>query len=147
MAVAGIAMVGLMLLASGNVILRMFGMPFAGTYELVGFLGALVIAFALGETQRRKDNVVVDIVSAGYRPVAARLTDAMQYLVTIAFFSIVAWRVFAYAGKVRETGELSETLKIIYHPVIYAVAFGFAMLALNLLVDLAAGLAAPKEER
>ena len=147
MAVAGIAMVGLMLLASGNVILRMFGMPFAGTYELVGFLGALVIAFALGETQRRKDNVVVDIVSSGYRPVAARLTDAMQYLVTITFFSIVAWRVFAYAGKVRETGELSETLKIIYHPVIYAVAFGFAMLALNLLVDLAACLAAPKEER
>ena len=54
MALAGVAVIALMLLASGNVIMRMFGKPFSGTYELVGFLGALVIAFALGETQRRK---------------------------------------------------------------------------------------------
>ena len=147
MAMAGVAVIALMLLASGNVIMRMFGKPFSGTYELVGFLGALVIAFALGETQRRKDNVVVDIISSGYRPLAARVMDALQYAATIAFFSIVAWRVFAYAGKVRETGELSETLKIMYHPVVYAVAFGFAVLALNLLVDLFARVAPAREDR
>ena len=147
MALAGVAVLALMFLASGNVILRMFGRPFSGTYELVGFLGALVIAFALGETQRRRDNVVVDIVSSNYRPLAARMMDVLQYAATITFFSIVAWRMFLYAGKVSETGEVSETLKVAFHPVVYAVAFGFAVLALNLAVDLVARMTASREDR
>ena len=44
----GIAVMALMLLATGNVVLRMFGMPYRGAYEIVSFLGAVVIAFALG---------------------------------------------------------------------------------------------------
>ena len=50
------------LLATGNVVLRIFHMPFRGTYEIVSFLGAIVIAFALGLPRKRKVHIVVDIL-------------------------------------------------------------------------------------
>jgi hypothetical protein len=37
--------------------------------------------------------------------------------------------------KLRETGELSETLKIIYYPFVFGVALGFAFLSLAGAVD------------
>ena len=58
--IGGIAVLALMALATGNVIMRIFGVPFRGAYELVSFLGAVVTAFALGYTQKRKFNIVVD---------------------------------------------------------------------------------------
>ena len=34
------------------------------------------------------------------------------------------------------TGEMSETLKIAYHPFMFLVSLGFAVLALTILLDL-----------
>ena len=61
--IGGVAVLALMMLATGNVLLRVVGMPFRGAYEIVSFLGAVVTAFALGYTQKRKFNIVVDILS------------------------------------------------------------------------------------
>jgi len=135
MVFGGLALLGLMVLATANVVLRIFGRPFSGTYELVGFLGALLIAFALGFTQKRKDHIVVDIVSRKFPAWLARPMDALKFLAETVFFAIVAWYVFQLGLRVREDGEVSETLKIAYHPFIYAVAAGFGLLALNLFVD------------
>jgi len=45
-----VTIVALMLLATGNVLLRLFHAPFRGTYEIVSFLGAIGVAFALHQT-------------------------------------------------------------------------------------------------
>ena len=45
--VAGIAITFIMLLTVADVILRIFRKPIVGTYELVGFSGAIVIGFAI----------------------------------------------------------------------------------------------------
>jgi hypothetical protein len=37
--------------------------------------------------------------------------------------------------KISKSGEVSETLKIVFHPFIYCVAFGFAVFALTLIID------------
>jgi TRAP-type C4-dicarboxylate transport system permease small subunit len=142
MVIAGVALVALMLLAAGNVILRLFGVPFSGTVELVGFLGVLVIGFALGETQRRKDHVVVDIVSKRYPPWLAMAADALQLVVSAAFFALIAWQVAAWGMSVRRSGELSETLKIVYYPLAFCLSASLWLLSFNLLVDLAVRLSA-----
>ena len=64
----GVAVLALMALATGNVCFRVFGMPYRGAYELVAFLGAVVTAFALGYTQRKKSHIVVDILTETFRP-------------------------------------------------------------------------------
>jgi TRAP-type C4-dicarboxylate transport system permease small subunit len=135
MVLGGIAILGLMVLATGNVVLRMLHIPFRGTYEIVSFLGACVIAFALGYTQATKSNIVVDILSEKFPPALANMLDRVVHLVIMVFFGIVAWQVYVYAMKLVESHEVSETLKVIYYPFVFCVALGFAVLALTGLVD------------
>jgi TRAP-type C4-dicarboxylate transport system permease small subunit len=136
MAAGGAALLLLVLLATGNVGLRIFHAPYAGTYELVSFLGAVVTASALAHTQRRKDHIVVDILSEKFPPLVKRLLDVVNYGVTCFLFAIIAWRIWIWGDTIRSGGELSETLKIIYFPFVYIVAIGFGLLAAVLLVDL-----------
>ncbi len=135
MVVGAVAVLFLMSLATINVVLRIFGAPYRGTYELVGYSGAIVIAFALGYTQQKKDHIVVDILSQHFPTKLNRILDGINYFVTMIFFAIVAWQVSVFGMRVVRAGEVMETLKAIYYPFIFAVAIGFGVLSLALLVD------------
>jgi TRAP-type C4-dicarboxylate transport system permease small subunit len=132
---AGVAVVALMLIAGGNVVLRLAGVPFRGAYELVGFSGAIVIAFAMGTTQKRKCHVMVDILAHHFPDRVNLWLDRVQYLITTVFFLIVARQVGIWGMTLSRSGELSETLKIAYYPFVHCVSLGFAVLSLTLLLD------------
>jgi hypothetical protein len=51
------------------------------------------------------------------------------------FFSVVSCKMAAWGWKIMQSGELSETLKVPYHPYIFAVAFCCALLAFTAAVD------------
>lgn len=147
MAVGGAALLLLVLLATGNVALRLFRVPFGGTYEVVAFLGAVVIAGALGHTQKKKDHIVVEILSERFPPAVKRVLDGASYAVSAALFTVVTWRVFLHGLMIQRSGELSETLKIPFHPFVYAVAAGFAVLVVTLLLDLLGVMYGPRGKR
>lgn len=134
--IGGVAVLSLMSLASINVCLRIIQMPYRGTYELVAFLGAIVTAFALGDTQRRKSHIVVDILSDRYPSWLKTIVDRIGYIVSMIFFLIISWVIFRWGGQIAASGEVSETLKIIYYPFVYLVALGFVTLSITLLIDL-----------
>jgi TRAP-type C4-dicarboxylate transport system permease small subunit len=142
---SGAAVVALMLLATGNVVLRIFHAPYRGTYEIVSFLGAIGVAFALASTQRRKGNIVVDILSSRYPAPVRRVVDAVSAGITALFFGIVAWQVAVWGGRLMAAGEVSETLKIIYHPFVFGVAAGFGLLSLTSLLDIPRALGKDRE--
>jgi TRAP-type C4-dicarboxylate transport system permease small subunit len=146
MVLGGIAVLGLMVLATGNVVLRVFQVPYRGAYEVVAFLGAVVIAFALGYTQRRKDHIVVDILTEKFPKKVNRLLDGVNYLITGVFFSLVTWQSFRFAMKIWNSHEVSETLKIVYHPFILCVASGFAVFTFTIFLDLVKTLAGTEEK-
>ncbi|SNB47256.1 Tripartite ATP-independent transporter, DctQ component [Geobacter sp. DSM 9736] len=135
MLAGGIALLLLVLLATGNVVLRIVKVPFAGTYEIVSFLGSLVIAGALGHTQRKKDHIVVDILSEKFPLLVKRFLDVVNFAVTCILFGIVSWQLVVWGDKLRLSGELSETLQFRYYPFVYGVAAGFALLTLVLFLD------------
>jgi TRAP-type C4-dicarboxylate transport system permease small subunit len=131
-----VAVLLLMSVATINVILRYpFKVPWRGTYEVVGLLGAIVIAFALGFTQKRKDHIVVDILTEKFPKKVNRILDGISYFITTIFFAIVSWQVLVWGLKIMRSGEVSETLKIAFHPVIFCVAFGFVIFSFTLLLD------------
>jgi len=136
MIAGGVALLALTLLATMNVALRIFRVPVSGAYEVVSFLGAVVTAGALGYTQKRKDHIVVDILSDKFPAPVKRVLDRVSYALILVFFSIVSWQTFVYGKRLLVTGELSETLKIAYYPFVFLVGFGFAVLALTVLLDL-----------
>src|SRR5512135_608092 len=136
MIAGGVSLLALTLLATMNVVLRIFQVPVSGTYEVVSFLGAIVTAGALGYTQKRKDHIVVDILSDKFPAPVKRVLDRISYLLILGFFSIVSWQTFVYAKRLMRTGELSETLKIAYYPFVFLVGIGFAVLSLTSFLDL-----------
>jgi len=136
MVAAGIALLALTLLATMNVALRIFRVPVGGTYEVVSFLGAIVTAGALGYTQKRKDHIVVAILSDTFPAPVKRALDRVSNALILVFFSIVSWQTFVYGKRLLVTGELSETLKIPYFPFVFLVSIGFAVLAVTILLDL-----------
>ena len=136
MIAGGVSLLALTLLATMNVALRIFQVPVSGTYEVVSFLGAIVTAGALGHTQKRKDHIVVDILSDKFPPAVKRILDPVSNVLILVFFVIVSWQTFVYGKRLMLTGELSETLKVAYYPFVFLVSAGFAVLALTVLLDL-----------
>lgn len=133
---AGASLLAVMGLSVANVVLRLLHVQFGGAYELVGFAGAVVIAAALGQTQEKKDHVPVDIITRRFPVWLNRGIDVLKYLLKLAFAIIVTWKMAWYGLKIARSGELSETLKVIYYPFIFAVAAGFAVLACTVVLDI-----------
>ena len=135
MIAGGVAVVALMVLATGNVVLRVFDVPFRGTYEIVSFLGALTVASALAYTQKHRDHIVVDVLAERFSPPVLRLVTIASDVVVALFFSVVSYKMALWGRKIMLSGELSETLKVPYHPYIFAVAFCCGLLAFTAAVD------------
>lgn len=147
LAVGGASLVLLTGLAVANMVLRLVGAPLQGSYELIGFCAAVSAALAFSYSQIRRDHIIVDIVTSKLSKTVNNILDKLNYMVSMTFFGIVAWQVYLYGVKIFVTGELSETLKVIFYPFIFAVSLGFACLSLTLLLDFFRALVEPSEER
>ena len=131
----GVFLVGMILLTCANIFVRQFYVPIRGTFELMGYAGAVVTAFALGYTQICRGHICVDIMVNSYRKRLKQWIGMINHGVCAGFFFIVAWQVVKKAMTLKTAGELSETLRIAYYPFTLAVAFGCFVLALALLAD------------
>jgi TRAP-type C4-dicarboxylate transport system permease small subunit len=133
--VAGLCLVAMILMTCANIFLRIVWIPLKGTYELMGYFGALVTAFALGYTQMKKGHIAVDVLVTLFNPKAQKLLQAINCLICTVFFAIAGWQIFQYATTLWRTGEVTETLRIGYYPFAYGVASGCLLLALVMLIE------------
>ena len=132
---SGFAIVTLTGIAAANMLLRVIYVPINGSYQLIGFCGAVATGFALGYTQIRKDQIIVTIFTDKFSHKTNKMLDGLNYFVNMIFFFIVSRETLKWGIKIARTGELSETLKIIYYPFIYCLSLGFAVLSFTLLID------------
>ena len=71
----GVALVGMIVLACANILVRTVGDPIRGTFELMGYGGAVVTALALAYTQKRRGHIAVDVLINRFPP---RLKKALS---------------------------------------------------------------------
>ena len=133
--VAGVSLVAMVLVTVGEMVFRMFGKPMAGTVETIGWLSATTTAFALGYTQIHQGHVSIDLFTRRLGPLLQVTVSVLVYLASTVLFVIVTWNVIRHAGVLRETGSLSETMKVIVYPWVYLVSLGCAGLTLALILD------------
>ena len=122
-------------LTCANIFLRAIWTPVKGTYELMGFLGAIVTAFALGYTQMKRGHIGIDLVVNQFSPRTRKMLNGINYLICMIFFALAGWQIAKWATILWKTGEVTETLRIIFYPFTYGVALGCIVLAIGLLVD------------
>ncbi len=135
--VAGAAIVAMMLLTSADVLLRLFRYPIPGTYEIIGFLGTVVTAFALGQTSVEKGHIAVEFLSSRLPLKGQLYLDGLEAMAGASLFGILAWQSAVYAEDLRRSGEVSLTLAMPIHPFAWGIAVGCALLCAVLMVDFA----------
>ncbi len=134
--VAGSFMVAMIVITCANIFSRIIWIPIKGTFELMGFFGAVVTAFALGYTQAKKAHISVDILVNLFPQQLQKIISGINNLICAVFFGLAGWQIAKLAGNLRASGEVTETLRIIYYPFTYGVALGCFLLALVLLIEL-----------
>ena len=143
--IGGVFLVAMVLMTCANIFSRNIWIPIRGTFELMGYFGAIVTAFALGSTQLKKGHIAVDVLINTFSDNTKKILQVVNNGICAVFFSIAAWQIAVKATTLKNTGEVTETLRIIYYPFTYAVAFGCLVLALILLTDLLKSLIPQKE--
>ncbi|MDJ0801327.1 MAG: TRAP transporter small permease [Desulfobacterales bacterium] len=142
--VAAAAVTGMMLLTCMDIVLRLFRRPIPGTYEVVGFLGAVFAAFSLGYTSANRGHIAVDFLVQKLPPRAQTVIDGVNALVCAVLFGLLARQSMRYAADLQSFGEVSMTLQMPVYPFVYGIAAGcgllVAILAVRVLKNLALAL-------
>jgi len=135
MVIGGVALTAIVALTIGNIYSRNLGVPIKGMVELVGFCGAIAAVFALGFAQVKQVHIAVDVLVLKFSKRTQKFLLAVNAILGAVFFGIAGWQLVRWGNTLRHTGEVTETLQIIYYPVVYAVAFGCFVMALVLVGD------------
>jgi len=134
--IGGIMLLSMIVLTCSNIFLRLVWVPIDGTFELMGFFGAIITAFALGYTQLKKGHIAIDIVVTQFSDRTRNIINSVNCSLCMVFFGIISWRMVKWATTLCRTGEVTETLRIIFYPFTYAVALGCMLLTLVFLTEL-----------
>lgn len=124
--VAGAALVVMMLLVNANVILRTFGQPIWGSYEIVGFLGSVVISFALIYPTIHKTHMAVELITSRLPSGFQNILNVMNHLLVMVVLGLIARESYEYGLQIWHSSQVSETLGIPFHPILFGIAFAFA---------------------
>ena len=134
--VASAAIAAMMCLTTADVVLRLLRRPIPGTYEIVGFLGALAISFSLAYTSVEKGHIAVDLLVEKFsRRVQAGVQACNDFCGTF-LFAMIAWQSAVYASNLKQSGEVSLTLQLPLYPFVYGIAVGCSLLCLYLVSTL-----------
>lgn len=139
--VARAALALMMGLVVGNILLRAVWNPIPGTYEFVGYLGAVVIPFALAYCAVRGGHVAVTILMDRLPRRTQAIIDSITGIIIVGFFAAAAWRLGAYATDMSQSGEVSPTMELPYYPLVYVTGLCILLLGLVQLVKLLKSLA------
>jgi TRAP-type C4-dicarboxylate transport system permease small subunit len=133
--IAAGAVVAMMCLTCADVILRIFRLPIPGTYEIVGLLGSVVIAFSIGYTSVEKGHIAVEFLVQKFPVRVQTFIDTFNALISTCLFGLITWQSIVYASDLKQSGEVSLTIQMPIYPFVYGIALGCGLLCLIMLLD------------
>lgn len=106
------ALASMMFVTVADVVLRSFRRPILGTYELIGFLGAFAIGFALPQTSLDRGQVLMDFLARHLPAGANRVLAVITRAIGIGLFAVLAWHLAAMGADLRRTGDVTPLLSL-----------------------------------
>lgn len=133
---AGAALILMTALVCIDVVLRIFSHSILGTYEIVGFLGVIVSAFALPQTTLDKKHVSVEILVSHFSISLRKTACIFADLMGICLFGFITYAGVVYGYDLQISHETSMTIQLPVFPILYGIAFASFVVMLVLLRDL-----------
>ncbi len=134
--IAGVALVSIVFLMVADIILRRFRMPIDFAYEIVLFLGAIVIGFSLPQTTLNKRHVIMEWLTTKLPPKWEKVASVGTRGLGTIMFVIFGWNIVLMGNSLRVAGQVSPILEFPEYPVAYGVALCCFVEALVLFHDL-----------
>jgi TRAP-type C4-dicarboxylate transport system permease small subunit len=135
-AVAGVALMVVMLMTVLDVILRYFGRPITGIYDLVALGGAVVIGFSIPWAAQRKIHVFMEMAQMFQSKIVERALLVFARLLGLAISIVVGWNLILLGKGFMKTGEASLTIQIAFYPVAIGLGICFLLQAVVFVVDI-----------
>jgi TRAP-type C4-dicarboxylate transport system permease small subunit len=135
--IGGTALTVMMFLTVSDVIMRTFGYPILGAYEMVAMLLAIVIGFTIPKVSLDKGHVIMEFVLEKLSPKGKAVMITFTRILCIALFAIIGYNLFLIAKEFNMSGEVSSTLKIPFFPIAYCVGVCCFVECLVLVSDIA----------
>jgi len=127
--VAGAAVVGMIVVTVADVVMRaLFHHPITGSYDLVKVQGLLAIACAMPYTTAVKGHIAVEFLFQKMGRRNRVVVDTLCRLAGMVLWLVLAWQMVLYAESMRRSGEVTPTLQLPVHPIVFATAVSCALM-------------------
>jgi TRAP-type C4-dicarboxylate transport system permease small subunit len=106
-----------------GIIMRAFGKPIVGDYEVISFLGAVVVGFSVPYTSFLKGHVTVDFL---LEMVSKNTSDTLRLatrILSIAMFLWMGWNFVAMSLDLIKSNEVTPVFKVPFYPISLGLAF------------------------
>lgn len=133
--IAGIILVFLTLLLVADTVGRFIKYPVTGSYEIVQYGFALIVCFSIAYTGMKGGHISIDLLYGRLPQRIKRLFEIMSQLLSILIFALITWRLSVDGLEAYTLSERSSTLSIPVSLFKFALALGFVMLALVILLN------------
>ena len=130
------SLVAMMCLTCADIVFRLFRRPIVGTWEIVGFLGALSAGFALAQTTLARGHVAVQVVVKKFSYGVQKIVYVITHVFSLLLFSLLTIESVKYGNALKLSGQVSNTLQIPFYPVLYGIAFSSFVVILVITIDL-----------
>jgi TRAP-type C4-dicarboxylate transport system permease small subunit len=134
--IAGTTLVFVMLLTVLDVILRYFGYPVIGVYDLVALGGGIIIGFSMPLAAQRKVHVYMEMAVQANSRIGKQVLNLGTRLIVFGISFLVAWNLIRLGLGFRQTGEVSLTIQIVYYPIAIGLGVCFFIQMLVLLLEI-----------
>ncbi|TRZ77758.1 MAG: TRAP transporter small permease [Deltaproteobacteria bacterium] len=121
--IAGLALAFMLIFTLTDVVLRAFGMPIVGDYEIISYLGAVVVGFAIPYTSLLKGHIIVDFLLT---KLPKNVGDVMQLatrILGIALFLWMGWNFVVMSLDLIKSKEVTPALRLPFYPISLGLAF------------------------
>jgi len=99
-----------------------FGNPLTGTVEIVKISMAAIVFFSLPWLFLKNDHIVVDLFPEPKAQIPFKLLVIARLLISVLVTWVLGRRIWAYAERTIEDGDVTEFLRIPQWPVVTVIA-------------------------
>jgi TRAP-type C4-dicarboxylate transport system permease small subunit len=108
-------------LTVSDVLLRAFGHPIMGTYEIVSQSLAIVIGFGIPKVSFDRGHVYMEFVTEKLSKKGKAVLNTFTRVICILLFILIAYNLIGVGNEFRLSGEVTSTIRLPFYPLAYGV--------------------------
>lgn len=121
--IAGLTLAFMFLFTLFDVIMRAFGKPIVGDFEIISFLGAVVFGFSIPYTSLLKGHVSVDFLIVKLSRKSGATMEVFTRVLGIALFLWMSWNFVTMSIDLIKSNEVTPVFRLPYYPISFGLAF------------------------